>query len=58
MPPPPEVAFAAARLTDMAKSFYAENKRVANVRLRSELGVQLKFPSYREGLRAIMTQLR
>jgi len=58
VPPPPEVAFAAARLTDMAKSFYAENKRVANARLRSELGVQLKFPSYREGLRAIMTQLR
>jgi len=58
MPPPPEVAFDAARLTDMAKSFYAENKRVRNTRLRRELAVELKFPSYREGLQAIMTQLR
>lgn len=56
--PPPEVPFDAARLTDMAKSFYAENKRVRNARMRGELGVDLKFPSYREGLRAIMTQLR
>jgi nucleoside-diphosphate-sugar epimerase len=58
MPPPPEVAFAAARLTDMAKSFYAENKRVRNTRMRRELGVDLKFPSYREGLQAIVTQSR
>jgi nucleoside-diphosphate-sugar epimerase len=54
MPPPPEVAFDAARLTDMAKSFYAENKRVSNALLRCELGVGLKFPSYREGLQAIL----
>jgi nucleoside-diphosphate-sugar epimerase len=58
MPPPPEVSFEAARLTDMAKSFYAENKRVRNARLRGELGVDLKFPSYREGLRAILAQSR
>jgi hypothetical protein len=37
----------------MAASFYADNKRVSNARLREDLGVQLKFPSYREGLRAI-----
>jgi len=58
IPPPPEVAFDEARLTDMAKSFYAENKRVRNSRMRRELGVDLKFPSYREGLRAILAQSR
>jgi nucleoside-diphosphate-sugar epimerase len=58
IPPPPEIPFDASRLTDMAKSFYAENKRVRNTRLRRELGVDLKFPSYREGLHAIMTQMR
>jgi nucleoside-diphosphate-sugar epimerase len=58
LPPPPEVSFEAARLTDMARSFYAENKRVRNRRLRSELGVDLKFPSYREGLRAILAHSR
>jgi hypothetical protein len=42
----------------MAKSFYAENKRVRNSRMRRELGVDLKFPSYREGLRAILAQTR
>jgi hypothetical protein len=38
----------------MAASFYADNKRVSNARLRQELGVALKFPTYREGLRAIL----
>ena len=54
MPPPPEVPFTDAQLSPMAASFYADNKRVSNVRLRQELGVALKFPTYREGLRAIL----
>ena len=58
MPPPPEIAFEDARLSPMAASFYAENKRVSNARMRNELGVALKFPSYREGLRAILVQPR
>jgi nucleoside-diphosphate-sugar epimerase len=53
LPPPPEIAFQEADLSPMAASFYADNKRVSNARLREDLGVQLKFPSYREGLRAI-----
>jgi len=53
MPPPPEIPFNEAELSPMAASFYADNKRVANARLREDLGVHLKFPSYREGLRAI-----
>jgi nucleoside-diphosphate-sugar epimerase len=51
--PPPEVAFDHADLTPMARSFYGENKRVANRLLREELGVRLSYPTYREGLRAL-----
>jgi hypothetical protein len=58
MPPPPDVAFEDARLSPMAASFYADNKRVRNARLRQDLGVALKFPSYREGLRAILAAER
>ena len=56
MPPPPEIAFADAQLSPMAASFYADNKRIRNARLRQELGVALKFPTYREGLRAILAE--
>jgi nucleoside-diphosphate-sugar epimerase len=52
--PPPEIAFDDADLTPMARSFYADNKRVSNAKLRQELGVALKFPTYREGLRAVL----
>ena len=55
-PAPPEIAFEDARLSRMAACFYAENKRVSNARMRNELGVTLKFPSYREGLQAILAQ--
>jgi nucleoside-diphosphate-sugar epimerase len=58
MPPPPEIAFKDADLSLMAKSFYVENKRVSNARLHHDLGVELKFPSYRQGLRAILAQGR
>jgi nucleoside-diphosphate-sugar epimerase len=52
--PPPEIAFEDADLSPMAKSFYSESKRVSNARLRNELGVELKYPTYREGLRALL----
>ncbi len=51
--PPPEQAFAAAQLSDMARSFYGENKRVSNRKLREQHGVHLRFPTYREGLRSL-----
>ncbi len=51
--PPAEVPFENAELTPMAKSFYAESKRVSNERIKRELGVKLQFPTYREGLRAL-----
>ncbi len=51
--PPPLIAFEQADLSPMAQSFYAENKRIKNQRLKDELGVALAYPSYREGLRAL-----
>jgi nucleoside-diphosphate-sugar epimerase len=52
--PPPEVPFAAAGLSPMARSFYDDNKRVRNDRIKHTLGVTLRYPSYREGLRALL----
>jgi nucleoside-diphosphate-sugar epimerase len=53
MPPPPAVPFEEAELSPAARSFYADNRRVDNRRIRHELGVELRFPSYREGLLAL-----
>lgn len=54
LPPPPLVPLAAAGLSAMAASFYADNRRVANRLIKSELGVVLRFPDYRAGLAAIL----
>jgi nucleoside-diphosphate-sugar epimerase len=53
--PPPLEAFAAAEptLSDMAKSFYRDSKRVRNDTIKRELGVTLAYPTYREGLNAL-----
>ncbi len=53
-PAPPEIPFAEADMTPMARSFYAESRRVANRRIREDLAVKLAYPSYREGLRAVL----
>lgn len=47
---------AAPKMSEMARSFYAENRRVRNERMKRELGVVLRYPSYREGLIAIAAQ--
>jgi nucleoside-diphosphate-sugar epimerase len=52
--PPPAVPFAEAELSAMARSFYDDNKRVRNERIKRELGVQLTYPSYRDGLGALL----
>ncbi|MEL7149377.1 MAG: SDR family oxidoreductase [Pseudomonadota bacterium] len=54
LPLPPAVAFEDAELSPMAKSFYSESKRVRNERIKSELGVRLKYPDYRAGLSALL----
>jgi nucleoside-diphosphate-sugar epimerase len=56
MPPPPLVPFAEAEMSEMGRSFYRDNKRVANARIKEELGVRLIYPSYREGFRAVLAE--
>lgn len=51
---PPEVALADAGLSPMALRFYAESKRVSNARAKAELGWRPMYPTYREGLAAIL----
>lgn len=52
--PPPAVPFEEAELSPMAASFYAENKRVRNDRIKRELGVRLRYPDYCAGLAALL----
>ena len=54
LPRPPEIRFEDACLSPMARSFYAESKRVRNDLIKDELGVTLAYPSYREGLAALL----
>ena len=54
IPIPPAQDFETADMTPMARSFYAENKKVRNDRIKSELGISLKYPDYRVGLAALL----
>ena len=54
VPLPPLVSLADAKLSPMGASFWADNRRVRNDRIKRELGVALAYPNYREGLRAIL----
>jgi len=54
MAPPPLEPFDTAKLSPMAASFYEENRRVRNDLIKRELGFRPAFPTYREGLRAIL----
>ena len=54
LPVPPEVPLEAARLSPAAQRFYAESKRVSNARAKAELGWRPAYPTYREGLRAVL----
>ncbi|MEL7489037.1 MAG: NAD(P)-dependent oxidoreductase, partial [Pseudomonadota bacterium] len=51
--PPPLIPIEDAQLSEMAASFYADIKRVNNDRMKSDLGVRLAYPTYRDGLDAI-----
>ena len=48
--PPPTQDYETAELSPMARTFYRDNRRVRNDRIKAELGVRLAYPSYREGL--------
>ncbi|MGM0559935.1 MAG: SDR family oxidoreductase [Pseudomonadota bacterium] len=56
--PPPLVPFEEADLSPMARSFYDDNKRVCNRRIKEELGVSLTYPDYRRGLSALLKDLK
>ena len=60
VPPPPEIAYEQVEptMSPLAKSFWQECRRVKNDRLKRELGVTLRYPTYREGLRALFEQQR
>ena len=51
--PPPDVPFEQADLSDMARSFYSECKRVSNAKIKAATGWRPLYPTYREGLKAI-----
>lgn len=51
---PPLINFEDATMSKMARSFYSDNKRVLNKRIKEELGITLKYPTYREGLKGCL----
>lgn len=55
--PPPAEPFETAALSPMARSFYDDCKRVRNARIKEELGVVLRYPTYREGLAALVAAI-
>jgi nucleoside-diphosphate-sugar epimerase len=55
-PPPVEFAVAWAKMSPMAKTFWAENRKVSAAKTKAALGLTWKYPSYREGLRAILRE--
>ncbi len=57
-PAPPEVSFEAAyqTMSDMARSFWADNRRVRAEKTKAALGLAWRYPSYREGLAAILAE--
>lgn len=56
LPVPPAIPIEEAEMTPMARSFYAESKRVSNARIKRELGVTLRYPDYRAGLAALLAE--
>ena len=60
MAAPPAIPFAEARasMSPMALSFWSENRRVANAATKAALGIEWRYPSYREGLAASLAEER
>ncbi|QDJ09790.1 Nucleoside-diphosphate-sugar epimerases [Roseomonas mucosa] len=58
LPPPPAIPFdeAWAGMSPMARSFWSEHRLVANARTKAALGLEWRYPSYREGLRQILAE--
>ena len=56
LPVPPAIPFDQADMTPMARSFYAESKKVRNDRIKQALGWAPQFPTYRAGLTALLAR--
>jgi nucleoside-diphosphate-sugar epimerase len=54
LPLPPQLAWDDPSLGPATRRFYNDNKRVANARAKAVLGWRLQYPTYREGLKAIL----
>ena len=55
--PPEEIVFNRDEMSPMGLSFFAESKKVSNQRIKDELGYDLKYPTYREGLTALLATI-
>ncbi len=55
VPVPEDEDFETAEMTPVARSFYSESKKVSNKKIKEELGVVLKYPDYKKGLKALLT---
>lgn len=53
---PPLIPLADAALSPQARAFYAENRRIANGKMKRDLGIRLRYPDYRSGLRACLRE--
>ena len=53
---PELIPYSEADMAPMARSFYKENKRVKNDKIKNKLGITLKYPDYKAGLDAIFEQ--
>ncbi len=51
---PSLIALEDAGFSKMGRSFYLTNKKVRNHKIKEELGVQLQYPDYKAGLRALL----
>jgi len=58
LPIPPSIPFEEVDMTPMARSFYAESKRVRNDKIKQDLGWVPQYPDYRTGLNAILSTIR
>lgn len=56
LPPPALVPYETANLSDMAQEFYRSNRRVSNAKMKKQWGINLLYPTYREGLKNILAE--
>lgn len=54
--PPEWIPYNQVKLSPMAASFWSECRRVENYKIKNQLGVELLYPTYREGLQAILKE--